>query len=471
MGLVTVQGAGSINNVTVTVSGCDVDRLTSLMNQFTSDVLATDPASIREKTMSSDHHSFSTANAVGYGAVTTNGAYQLAGNVGFLAVGTLDPNKSSLNYEAFIDARDVTSHIDVAAGTQHGITYMGGTAGGNIVAADGTNLINVAGGNWKIDTGCGNDTIMSATGSDTVNAGKGDNFVYLGGDNNVITSEGQDTVTALGTSNNITIYGGSSQITAGKSSYVIDTAGNDNITVDDSSFVFGGHNDVITTHGSATVTSGMSDTISACGDLQEFGFNSDVETTVTGRLEFIGGSRTGNQTVTAGQSTIFGGSGMDMKIFGTTNQGDTTLGGQQSFESQLFVAGQGNETIDASGSVFGLHAFGTNIGDTGTQVMIGGTSTDTLVVGVGNATLTGGTGDANFFALRDGIAGYDYTITDFASAAGNIVALYHYKESDITNAVANQTHSGGNTTVTLSDNSQITFLGVNDVKGSDFVIW
>ena len=471
MSFVTVQGVGNAENVTVTVSGCDVSRLTDLASAYSKAVQSViDPSAISEKTLTPSDNKMHTSNSIGYGVVTATGSYNVSGNVEYLAVGSLEGARN-LDFTALIDAHRVTTEMNVVAGTKQGVVFTGGSRGGKFLATDGNNMFNTQNGNWKIDMGCGNDTVIANSGQDTVDAGKGDNFVFLGGNNNQVMSEGCDTIIGTQTGNHVTVEGGSSYLSLGNDSYVNDIAGNDTIVAGPGSTVYGGANDQITTWGNATVAAGLSDTISATGNLLLMGDNPGAQTSVTGSLVFIGGSNSGDQTVTAGQSTIFGGAGLNMKINSTSPLGDTTLGALQANESALFVAGNGSETIDASQSQFGLHAFGTNHGYSGTQVMIGGSATDTLVVGIGDATLTGGSGAANIFALRNGDAGAAYTITDFGSAAGNLVALYHYKESDLQGAVATQTHSGGNTTVTLSDNSQITFMGVDSVKSSDFTIW
>lgn len=179
---------------------------------------------------------------------------------------------------------------------------------------------------------------------------------------------------------------------------------------------------------------------------------------VSGSLTFIGG--TGQSTITAASSTIFGASGLDAIVNATSNSTES-----------LFVANAGNETLDGSNSVYGIHAFGNVVGTSGTQTFIGGTGSDTLVAGVGDATMTGGSGAMNYFAFRDGIAGGNYTITDFGSAAGNIVGLLNYTQSDLTNALSTATTSGNNTTIKLSDNTTITFDNVTSLNSNDFQIW
>ena len=55
--------------------------------------------------------------------------------------------------------------------------------------------------------------------------------------------------------------------------------------------------------------------------------------------------------------------------------------------------------------------------------------------------------------------------------AGNLVGLLNYTSTDLQNALTNQVNSNGSTTITLSDNSKITFDNVASLNSSDFQIW
>ncbi|AFW00579.1 hypothetical protein B932_0991 [Gluconobacter oxydans H24] len=243
---------------------------------------------------------------------------------------------------------------------------------------------------------------------------------------------------------------------AGKtgSATVYDTTGSNSVTVGNNSFVTGGSSSTyFTTDASATVSGGLNDTISAAGDLQQIrGTGNSIS--VDGSLSFLNG--TGNTTITAGNATLFGASGLNAQFDGTSGY-------------SLFVGGDGDETISAASSHGVLEAFA----GSGTTTLIGGTGADTLVGGTGNSTLTGGSGSSNLFALVDGHAGGDYTVTDFGSAAGNLVALYQYglqNNNGLQDVLNAATVAGGNTTIALNDGSKITFVGVTDLKASDFTV-
>ena len=65
-------------------------------------------------------------------------------------------------------------------------------------------------------------------------------------------------------------------------------------------------------------------------------------------------------------------------------------------------------------------------------------------------------------------SGAAVSITDFGSAAGNLVVLKGYGANEVSTALATQTHSNGSTTITLADSTKITFVGVNTLSSSNF---
>jgi Ca2+-binding RTX toxin-like protein len=102
----------------------------------------------------------------------------------------------------------------------------------------------------------------------------------------------------------------------------------------------------------------------------------------------------------------------------------------------------------------------------GSDSVVGGSGDDTIVGGVTNAgttTMTGGAGNNLFFFQHGNVNGTDI-ITDLTASAGNLVALFNYDSvvgggagSATQAALAGATTSGGNTTITLADGTQITF--------------
>lgn len=475
MAIITVVGASGGTGVRVTVDGAMntafVGRTQALAHQLADQLNNQGVLDAKYLNTGSNSESFATtrsplaSNKSGYGMITAAGAYQVSGNFRWLSIGA-DSHTSPgtpLNAHVDVDASQVsTDYLSVLAGTTQGVSFTAGSQSGLFVGGSGDNLFqgdetDQSVGAWDIRMGDGNDTIYAGAGNDTIYAGAGNNTIILGTGVNYVHSDGQDTITATSGVQSITLNGGNSVVNVGVNSLVVDAAGNEQITVGGASTVTGGSSDLINMAGSTgTVEGGLRNTISAANGNLTTAHTDTALINVSGALTFIGG--TGDTTITAGQATIFGSN----KLYARVDSTDAT---------SLFVANDGNETLDGASSAFGIHAFGNVVGTTGSQLFIGGSASDTLVGGVGNATLTGGSGAANVFGFRDGIAGADYTITDFGSAAGNSVLLvgYDYTASDFQqNVLDKAAHDGSNTTITLSDNSKITFVDYSSLNTNQF---
>ncbi len=57
----------------------------------------------------------------------------------------------------------------------------------------------------------------------------------------------------------------------------------------------------------------------------------------------------------------------------------------------------------------------------------------------------------------------------FNAAKGDAVVLSGYAAAEAARALAGATIAGGNTTLTLSDATQVTFLGVTNLGAANFV--
>jgi len=397
----------------------------------------------------------------GHGLISQGGQYSLTDSTTqYISVGSYSTvGQDTLNSAVSLDlSGSKASDISVLAGDWAGVTLTAGNQNGTFIGGVGDNTFNGGSstGNWTIATGDGNDTITGTNGNDTVSAGVGNNKIDLGSGTNVVRSEGQDTITGMSGTDTVTLLGGSSMVTLGANATVYDTTSHNTVSGGNNSFITGGSSSSYFSTGSvSTVSGGLNDTVSASADIWQIRGTSN-SISASGALTFLNG--TGATTVSAGTSTLFGASGLDLML----------VGGSAS-STNLFVGNEGNETVSAASSNGTLHAFA----GTGNETIIGGSSADTLVGGSGAATLTGGSGAANLFALNKGSAGGDYTITDFGSAAGNLMALYQYglqNNNGLSNVLSNATVAGGNTTIELSDNSKITFVGVTDLNASNFTL-
>nr|WP_220790407.1 calcium-binding protein [Gluconacetobacter takamatsuzukensis] len=435
-------------NVNVTVDGGDT---LALANAYAK-TLRESAAGKNFSTLQNGFNSASVGSSVGM--ITVGGAYALDGAYVNIVAGALSgASDAVLTVPVAIDAHEVTTPVDAISGTLGGTTFLGGAAGGSFLATAGDNVFIGGSGNFTIDMGAGNDLVVTDGGSDTVDAGSGQNRIFLGNGTNSVDSMGTDTIIGTLGTQSVTINAGSSLVLLGENATVVDNAARSIVSVGGGSTVSGGAQDQVAfTGASGTISGAVSDTISAAGDLEvSQGVGNTIS--VTGSLTFLNG--TGMTSVVAGQSTIFGAAGLTM-----------TLGASG---PTLFVANTGNETLDGALASNPLHAFA----DGGSVTFVGGTGNDTLVGGTGSATMTGGGGD-NLFAFTKGASsGGDNVITDFGSAAGNMVALYQYgyqNGNGLQGVLSAATVSGGNSTIQLNDSTRITFVGVTDLKASDFTL-
>ncbi len=448
MAITTVVGASG-RILAVTVDGAQAHALAS---QYSSAIAGVSGLTSYDLVPGSNS-SLSDAS-VSQGVITQGGSYSIDGDVAYIAAGSYGAT-DTLNGAVSIDlSNDTASNISLLTGSWVGVSVQAGNQNGTFIGGVGDNTFTGTGktGNWNIATGSGNDTISGTDGNNTIGGGTGNNLITLGAGTNAVRSEGQDTIDGSAGTDTVTLLGGSSVVTLGNNATVYDTTYDNNVTVGSNGFITGGSSSTYFATGTtATVAGGLNDTISAAGDFQQVrGTGNSIS--VGGSLSFLNG--TGNTTITAGNATMFGASGLNAQFDGTSGY-------------SLFVGNEGDEAISAASSHGVLQAFA----GTGNTTVIGGTGADTLVGGTGNATLEGGSGSANLFALNKGAAGGNYTISDFGSAAGNLMALYQYglqNNGGLENVLSNATVAGGNTTIALSDGSNITFVGVTDLKASNF---
>jgi len=166
-----------------------------------------------------------------------------------------------------------------------------------------------------------------------------------------------------------------------------------------------------------------------------------------GSLTFVAG---GNATITSGVN-VAPGDASAVTLFGGGVASDVTFLG--SLGGAYYIAGGGNETLNAAGS----SVSNTLWGGTGSASLVGGSAADTLIAGSGSATLGGGAGDNIFTFLNDLTGGAQDFITDFTTS--DTLALFGYGSNPYTATV-----SGGDTTLTLSDNTKITFVGIDNIN-------
>jgi hypothetical protein len=367
----------------------------------------------------------------------------------------------------------------------------------------GTDATVPDGGGYVLDNAFGATTVIGSGAGDTVMflGYNGGTYLDEGGSNQVIFIDGNNTYTGSDSSTGTdTIVAGSGldTIITGTNSSIVDSGiGDATIVLNDTATGGNGFNDYV------YLDDGMS-TVSADGTSDAVIVNAPGQTifggTVTGALNAfilndadttLGGSAMGNNVVAAGaaatavfddtsNNTIYGGSGTlfvmegtgvnsayivggtgDNYVFGADGSNLVFYAGDGSTGANDLVAFGGTENIYAGISTANLTFFGGVASDSVTaatynESLTGGSGNDAFVTGSGFETLTGGTGDNVFGILADSTgAGAHITITDFGASAGNLYEFIGFTGDP----VVSETESSAGVTLTLTDNTTVTFLG------------
>ncbi len=344
-------------------------------------------------------------------------------------------------------------------------TFVGGGGNDTITTGSGSNLVNPASGNDLISlggsdlvtAGTGNDTITGGGGNDTITTGSGSNLVNPGSGNDLISLGGSDVVTA-GTGNDTIVGGGGNEtITTGIGSNLVEPgSGNDLISDFGTDIVTGGAGvDTVFAFGHVLAAAGTGTLFFINGLNQASviggGAGSVVINAGAGGGLFAGGSGATNVILAgSGAATIFGGKGSDALFAGGT-------------QADLLIAGSGNETLSGLGSS-GNNVFYAGAGD---DLLGAGAGSETFIAGHGATTVIGGSG-ADLYGFINGLAGGSETIEGFDAAKGDRIALQGYAAGEAATDLANAQVSGGNTVLTLSDHTQVTFVGVTSLDIGTF---
>src|SRR6267154_1118043 len=368
---------------------------------------------------------------------------------------TTDPNNvpapvaGNFNLEVITNASG-TGSFSTASGYQ-GLAIIS-TNGSVFTAAHGSYGVQDTGGNDSIFAGDGNVSILGAAG-DTITGGTGSNqFIdahlgnqlVFGGSAGAATIWGGAGDTIIGGAGNATIGGVSGDtITGGTGNYFIDAH------VSNESVVGG-------SAGNGTIWGGAGDTIQGgAGNVTIGGGSGDTITGGTGNY-FID-AHLSNQSVvggSGGNGTIWGGAGDPIR----GGAGNLTIGGGA---GDTIIGGSGTEFIDAS---------------LGNQSVVGGSGNETIWGAAGD-TIQGASGSGQALI---GFAGGNQTAWDDGATSTGNDSIFGFSQSSndrislngstdtISNVAGSAVTSGGNTTITLSDGSHITLLGVSSINNSFF---
>jgi RTX calcium-binding nonapeptide repeat (4 copies) len=381
--------------------------------------------------------------------------------------------------EAVVSAPVTGGSYAVPAGFQ--AMFLGGSANatlsdssvGNalLVGNQGNDTIAALGANQSIAGGSGTNVLFGFGTSDTIFA-EGRNDTIAGGSlpGGVVMNSGSGAAIFAGTGGLTVVDAGMQSTIAGSSGALVATVG-----------VGGGGALVVGGTGSGVVTDvGSNDTVAAgTGAMSVTGSgNNLLAFGGIGGLQFVGAA--GSSTVLAaagGANTVALAGGQVLvavqpsaSVAVSGSSGAATLYGgvssdvalQNSGGSVLYAAGFGNETLNGAGASAGNQLFG-GLDPNGADLIVGGSGNDTLVAGSGADTLVGnGASDLFVFFQANGAAAPQDYVGGYQS--NDLVLLAGYGAAAASIAEAGATSSGGNTTITLADNTRITFLGVGSAS-------
>jgi Ca2+-binding RTX toxin-like protein len=288
--------------------------------------------------------------------------------------------------------------------------------------------------NEQILLGDGNVSFLASgatAGAGTIVGGDGNDRIVIpatdAGAWRIALGNGNNTVSALGSgANSISAGTGSNLIEVGTGSATVMTSGHDTVYAAGTDVVYGGQ------------------TLRFVGGLGSTVFGGSGSDTLTGGTgpDLLRGGTTGNNLITAGVGTA--------TLYGAAD-------GDQLFASghlpQILYAGAGAETLSA------LAASGndTLVAGSGNDSLIGGSGTNTYVAGVGNATIGAPPSATNIFQFIHGSAGGTDLVQDLTDPNQVQLVLSGYGPG----YEPTQQIVSGSLAVTLSDNTRITFSGIN----------
>lgn len=306
--------------------------------------------------------------------------------------------------------------------------------GSFILSAD-TQAVVIENNTTNTITGGGNAalTILSGEGALTYTGPSGNTTVVAGGGgNNIDFQSGLSNAAYLNSGSNTVISdSGNATISAGTGSNLI--------------VVGSGTADIIST-GSDTVIAGSgSDTINVEGLNGQPGSSNDLVYGGTARLLFVNGS---------GASTVYGQYGASDTMYAGAG-GGIYVGG--SGGNNALVGGSGAATLYGGGAGDTLYA------GTGNNALVAGNGPETLVAGSGNDTMAGGSGP-DLFSFYNGQTGGADVVNNFNTSEDSITVQSYSADVLSTASISN-----GSETLTLSDGTTVTFNGVTNISGTNFV--
>jgi Ca2+-binding RTX toxin-like protein len=346
-----------------------------------------------------------------------------AGELGAAEIDGLGDYVIPKNYEAVFDLSDGP------------VNLVAGAAGSQLIIASGT----------------GDLTYGAFSGTDTIYAGAGNTELFGG-------RAGLDVFAGAG---DATIIGGA--------------AGNSVSGGEGSQLIFG-VSTLAYTGGAAAATiigGGAGNTVTGgTGNLLLFASGSMTYAGTGGAATVIGGGGPLDADLGTGGGVVYGGPGGDNTLSTESSTVSILVGGgaadlltASGSGDDVLVAGGGAETINGAAATGNLVIFG----GPGADVLSGGTGNDLFVTEGGDETLTGGGGTNSYVFIDFGATTRTDVITDF-NPNKDAIGLFGYGSEPGADkaALASAQTSGGYTTISLSDGTQIAFAGAPTLHSYNF---
>jgi Ca2+-binding RTX toxin-like protein len=340
-----------------------------------------------------------------------------------------------------------------------------------ITAGAGSVTVDATGARALIQGGSGSLTVDDTGLADSIYAAAGDAAVTTGGlDALVLGSSGVLTVNAAGGVGDTVAFGpGGGTFYSSTNSYqaLVYAGSGTSVSVNASNTTY---DTIVGDTGALNVVAGSATNLLVWGPISGPGMN------------FIGGSggaggtaatvvgQSGHDTIGAGTGPVVAWVGPNETLQASSGGGNMTLFGASNADinytaasgSLLFVANSGNETLNAAGSSTNDIMWG-GIDSTAGNSLVGGSGNDIMVAGTGSDTFNTGAGNNEFVFISSvlGSSASHDLITNFLGGNDSVV---------LSGGLSTVSASSGGigpasfTTLTLSDNTQITFLGVSSAS-------
>ena len=360
---------------------------------------------------------------------------------------------------------DLTTTNNTVVGSAQGGDSVLGNGGSTYIATGSFNQVTFLAGDNTYDGSSvsGGDTITGGDGQDTINTGLGYSTVFSGAGGTVINlndtvgangdtpgglvylGDGLATVNATGSYDDV-ITGTNGQSIFGNAD--LSATGTLNVIIGDNATSTGAGNDLIVANSSTT------NVFDSVGGNSIFGGSAN--------LVFVGGISTAGDTVS---DSIVGGSGSTF-IYGSTGN-DLAFAGDTSGSVATFVAGNGNETLNAANADGRVNFFGAAEASSSGSLVGSTTGFNYFQTGGGAESIVGGTG-TNIFGITDGGSSSHITVFDFAAGNDSVNFLGETAAqvtADLNSGVTSTINGQSALTLTLSDNTTVTFVGITSLTG------